>query len=134
MASGMATPTTATSSSPARPRRSAVARCRTGTPTAPPASRSPRNSATPANPSRPTTWAGSDEFVDQARQALALDSRQVAGPRLKTARDELVGAIAPIRAHYSLSDAEVVMLLAQGLQEYANRVGCVDIARQNGKP
>jgi hypothetical protein len=45
-----------------------------------------------------------------------------------------VGAIAPIRAHYSLSDAEVVMLLAQGLQEYANRVGCVDIARQNGKP
>jgi hypothetical protein len=138
MASGMATPTTATSSSPARPRRSAAARRRTGTPTAPPASRSPKNSATPANPSRPTTLADSDEFVEAARQALALDSRQVASPRnharLKTARDELVGAISAIRDHYSLSDAEVVMLLAQGLQEYANRVGCADIARQSGKP
>jgi hypothetical protein len=79
--------------------------------------------------------AGNDKFVEAARQALALESRQVAGPRLKTARDELVGAISAIRDHYSsLSDAEVVMLLAQGLQEYANRVGCADIARQNGKP
>jgi hypothetical protein len=82
--------------------------------------------------------AGSREFVDEARQALALETRQVASPRnharLKSARDELVSAISAIRDHYSLSDAEVVMLLAQGLQEYANRVGCADIARQGGKP
>jgi hypothetical protein len=82
--------------------------------------------------------AGNDEFVEAARQVLALESRQVVSPRnharLKTARDELVGAINAIRNHYSLSDAEVVMLLAQGLQEYANRVGCADIARQSGNP
>lgn len=68
----------------------------------------------------------------EARQALAIDSRELAAPhnlgRLMRAREELQGAISMIATHYSLSDAESTMLLAQLIQEHAARVGCADIA------
>lgn len=70
----------------------------------------------------------------EARQALALDRREVAGPdnlgRLLRAREELQLAVVAVAEHYSLSDAEAVMLLAQILQEYAGRVGCGGVAER----
>lgn len=69
-----------------------------------------------------------------ARQALALDTREVAHPRnharLGEARRELGEAVRLVCEHYSLSDAEAVMLLAQVLQGYAGRVGCGGIVRR----
>jgi hypothetical protein len=75
------------------------------------------------------------DAIDHMRQALHIEHRQTPGPtngnRLGNARRELVEGIFAVKEHYSLSDAEVVMLLAQALQEYATRVGCVDIAEKS---
>jgi hypothetical protein len=73
-----------------------------------------------------------DSPLDETRQALALDTRELAHPRnhsrLWQAREELAEAVRRVAEHYSLSDAEAVMLLAQAIQEYAARVGSTGIA------
>jgi hypothetical protein len=73
-----------------------------------------------------------DSPLDDARQALALDTRGLAHPRnhsrLWHAREEFGEAVRRVAEHYSVSDAEAVMLLAQVLQEYAARMGSTDIA------
>lgn len=75
-----------------------------------------------------------DSPLHEARQALALDTREIAHPRnhsrLIAARREMGEAIRAVADHYSLSDPEAVMLLAQVLQEYAARVGCTGIAER----
>jgi hypothetical protein len=75
-----------------------------------------------------------DPPLYEARQALALDTREVAHPRnhsrLWHAREELAEAVRRVAEHYSVSDAEAVMLLAQVMQEYATRVGCGGIVER----
>lgn len=74
------------------------------------------------------------EGLYDAHQALALDTREVAHPRnhsrLWHAREEMGEAVRLVAEHYSLSDAEAVMLLAQVMQEYAARVGCGGIVER----
>jgi hypothetical protein len=74
------------------------------------------------------------DAFDHMRQALHIEHKQTPGStntsRLSNARRELVEGISAVKEHYTLSDAEVVMLLAQALQEYATRVGCADIAEK----